>query len=410
MLSRRWAELADENRSVVTLAGEPGIGKTALAATFAREVHERGGIVLYGRAQEDAIIPYAPLVEALRHYVAHGPDLQLDETLRIHIGELGWLIPELADHRSERRVSTGDARLDRLRLYQAVAALVARIAAERPVLLVLEDLHCADTETILMLRQLLCEPTRRPMLALLTYHDGSVTGDHPLFRLLSDLRHDLGITRVILHGLEDAAIAELLGDAEPPTAESLRHLREHTSGNPFFIEEIVRDMREAGSSLADPEVGEKGSMPLPEGVQELIHDRLQRLAPVTRDALAAAAVLGHEFDVELIEAVVGHEDAASALNPAVRNGLIADDSVRGGHYCFCHGLARQSIYRSIGRSRRMHLHLLAAQALEQRRQTAFVEAAQLAHHFIASGRSEVVDQAIGFSCEAATASPCGPRL
>ena len=239
------------------------------------------------------------------------------------------------------------------------------------------------------------------MLALLTYQDGLVTGDHPLFRVLSDLRHHLGITRVILHGLEDAEIAEMLSDPEQPTAEFLRYLREHTSGNPFFIEEIVRDMRETGSSLANPEVGEKGSMSLPEGVQEIIQDRLQRLATVTREALAAAAVLGHEFDVELIEAVVGDGDAASALDPAVRTGLIAYDNELGGHYCFCHGLTRQSIYRSIGRSRRMHLHLIAGQALEQRRQTAFVEAAQLAHHFIASGRSEVVDQAIAFSCEAA---------
>lgn len=402
VLSRRWAELAGETCSIVTLAGESGIGKTALAATFGREVHEGGGIVLYGRAQEDAIIPYAPLVEALRHYVAHGPDLQLDKTLRIHIGELGWLIPELADHRSERRVSTGDARLERLRLYQAVAALVARIAADRPVLLVLEDLHCADTETILMLRQLLREATRRPMLALLTYQDGSVTGDHPLSRLLSDLRHDLCITRVILHGLEVAAIGELFGDAERPTAEFLRYLREHTSGNPFFIEEIVRDLRETGSSLADVEIAVEGSMPLPDGVQELIQDRLHRLAPVTRDVLAAAAVLGHEFDEELIEAVFGDEDVATALDPAVGSGLIVDASQAGGHYCFCHGLARQSIYRSIGRSRRAHLHLLAAQALEQRRRTGFVEAAELAHHFIATGRSEVADRAISFSCEAAT--------
>ncbi len=400
VLRQRWSELAANNRRVIALEGEPGIGKTTLAASFARDTHREGANVLYGRAEEEAIVPYAPLVEALRHYVVQRSDLQFDHALRIHLRELGWLIPELADHRAEPRVPTDDPRLQRMRLYQAVAALVAHAASQRSVLLVLEDLQWADADTLLILRQVLREATPRPVLALVTYQASEVALDHPLWHLLSDFHRDLGVTRLVLRGLGDEAITDLVANGDPPTAEFIQRLREHTSGNPFFVEEVVRSLRESGPGQYR-DLSVEDLVVLPEGVQVVIQNRLRRLEPPTRDALAAAAVLGHDFNVEMLESVIDDDRPADALDAAVRAGLVLDGSQSDEGYRFRHALGREAIYRSIGRSRRAQLHVRAARELEQRRRVTDVDAAQLAHHFVESDRSEVADEAIAYSREAA---------
>lgn len=402
LLRQRWSELTRHNRSVIAISGEPGIGKTMLAAALARAVHRDGAIVLYGQAQEDAIIPYAPLVEALRHYIMHAYDPRRKDTLSIHLGELAWLIPELARRRTERSPTPGDPRLERARLYQAVAALLAHTASERPVLLVLEDMHCADAETILMVRHLLREVTQQPVLALVTYQDSEVTADHPLCRMLSNVRRDVGVTRLPLRGLPEQAIFELLANGARPTGEFVRSLREHTSGNPFFIEEIVQTLRESGSGLDRGAFCVGELIDLPDGVREVIQNRLRRLEEPTRAALVAAAVLGHEFSLELLQSMIGEQSLGYALEQAVRAGLIVPDSRSSERYRFRHTLARQAIYRSVARSTRADLHLQAARALEERRRIAYVEPAQLAQHLVQSDRSSVADKAIGYLREAAS--------
>ena len=395
-MRQRWSELTPHNRSVIAVSGEPGIGKTMLVASFARDIQRGGAVVLYGQAEEDPVIPYAPLVEALRQYVRHAGDLRRKQTLTIHLGELSWLIPELAGLRDQRQPTVGDARLERARLYQAASALLAHVASFRPVLLVLEDMHCADAETISMLRQLLREATRQPVLGLLTYQDGEVTSDHPLCRMLSDLRRDIGVTRLPLRGLSEEAIFDLLGDGEPPSREFVRCLREHTSGNPFFIEEVVQSLKERnrGVGCGDLSVGELTE--LPDSVRDVILGRLRKLEASTCAGLAAAAVLGQEFDVEWLEAMTGESRMGYTLDGAVRAGLIVADTHSAERYRFRHALARQAIYRSIGRSARADLHLQAARMLEQRRRTADVEPAWLAQHYVQSGRSSVADKAIEY--------------
>ncbi|MCL2770072.1 MAG: AAA family ATPase, partial [Solirubrobacterales bacterium] len=387
-LLAEWNHVLQGGRRVVALAGEPGIGKTMLAGWFAREVHQQGATVLYGQADEESLVPYAPVVSALRRYVVHTPSFAGAPALAPHLTELGWLIPELSDHRSQGRVPTGDPRLERLRLYQAVAASIAHAASRRPLLLVLDDLQWADADTLLIIRQLLREDTHHPLLSVLTYREGEVGADDPLARLLSELRRDLEVTRVALRGLEEEGIAELLSAQERSTPELVRRLRDHTSGNPFFIQEVARSMRET-----EPRNARGGQTPaswpvLPEAVQDVFRERLRRLAQPTRDALGAAAILGVEFSAEWVEAVLDDHLAAHGLDAAVGAGMIVEHGPSGERYRFCHALAREAIYMSIPRSRRAALHLQAGCALERRRQTAPIDAARLAHHFIESNRAE----------------------
>jgi DNA-binding SARP family transcriptional activator len=398
-LLEHWHALGADNRGVVALAGEAGIGKTMLASSLACQAFGEGALVLYGRADEEALIPYAPLVEALRQFVVHIPEGELDGALGIHLGELGWLIPELASHRRERSPQPSDARVERLRLYHAVAALIGHAASRQPVLLVLEDMQCADKDTLLMVRQLLRDCARRRIAVVLTYRDGEVGVDHPLARLLSDIRRDLGVTHIVLRGLEDDDIAELWGQQERPSPEVVRQLHEQTSGNPFFIEEIARSVRETGSPLPGRTLSD---LPLlADGIQDIIRDRVRRVDASTREALSGAAVLGQDFDLELLEAVLEDDSASQAIDVAVNAGLVIDDDERDGRCRFRHALGREAILFAIGRGRRAHLHLRTARALERRRDTRGVEPAELAHHYVESNRSDAADEAIDYSCQAA---------
>ena len=395
-----WA-LGGDHPSVASVSGEPGIGKSTLVAAVAREAHGRGATVLYGRAEEDPILPYAALVQALRHYVRHIPELAADERMAAHLGELRWLIPELAQLPAQADRATDDRRTDRLRLYRATAAVIGHAAAGGDVLLALEDLHWADPDTLSVIRQLLEETFEHPVHFVLSHRSGEVGAAHPLARMLTGVRRDMPLTLLPLHGLDEAAIAEMLGpDSADP--ELVARLCDHTSGNPFFIEEVVRALGERGSAIGDDPSSAAGNVTLlPEGVQAVIQERLGRLPAATRDALAAAAVLGGDFGLELLEAVSGEPSQDAAIDPAVDSGLVLRDERSGNLYRFCHTLAREAIYRGIGAGRRARLHLRAARALEQRRRWSGVEPAEIAHHLAASGRAEHTAEAIAYLREAA---------
>jgi DNA-binding SARP family transcriptional activator len=401
VLLERWRAHTVDRRCVIALAGEPGIGKTMLTACVARTAHRDGAVVLQGRAEEEALVPYGALVEALRHFVIHTSAGELEDTIGIHLGELGWLIPELAHHRAERAAPAGDLRLERLRLYHAASALIAHAAERRPLLLVLEDMQFADADTLLMIRQLLRDVGRHRIVMVLAYRDGEVGGDHPLARLLSDLRREVGVTRLRLRGLDDDAIAELIDGDHQPSGELIERLQEHTDGNPYFVEEVLRSVRDRRPDTDSRAFSIEDLRFVPESVQDVIQARLRRLPSSAREILAGAAVVGQEFDPELLESLFDHEQTADALDLAVREGLLVTDGESRRRYRFRHALAREAIYRSIGHGRRAQLHVRIARALERQRRTTHVDSAQLAHHFLACGRSDVADEAIRYSSDAA---------
>ena len=383
------------------ISGEPGIGKSTLVASVARELHDAGELVLYGRAEENPILPYGPLTQAIRHYVRSRPELTTDERMLTPLTELRWLLPELADLPAPPDRASDDPRTERLRLYRATAAVIAHAAADRSVLLVLEDLQWADIDTISVLRPLLGEAFEHPIHFVVTYRAGEVGSEHPLPRMLADLRRDMPVTQVALAGLDQTAIAELLGPAVSDP-KLVARLYERTAGNPFFIEEVVRTLDELGSAVDDDPGLAAGNVPLlPEGVQAVIQDRLRRLPTPTRDALAAAAVLGGDFGLELLEAVIGEPGQDAAIDPAVASGLVLEADRPDNRYRFCHTLAREAVYQSLGAGRRAQLHLRAARALERRRRWFAVEPAEIARHLAASERSEYTAEAIGYLREAA---------
>ena len=399
-LRAAWDAARGGRRGLVAVAGEPGIGKTRLVAEFAASARAEG-TVLSAACQEEVLLPYQPFVEALR-----GAGLDWARVAAMPgAGELARVIPELP---GEPGAPAGDAELQRYRLFEAIASLLDEIAARAPLALVLDDLHWADRGTLHLLRHVARAPREAPLLIVGTYRDAEVRPSHPLAELLADLRRDRLVERIALEGLGErdvgALIAAHAGHVAPPSLVGTVH--EHTDGNPFFVEEVLRHLIESGivferggrwtSALTPDEIG------VPEGVQEVLARRLARLSDPCRSALAAAAVLGREcaFDVLLPTAAIEEDELIAALEEARDAQLVVEsEEADGPAYAFTHALVRHALYTGLSAPRRRRLHARAAAAIAEVQGEG--EPAALALHHRLAGSAGDPAQAVEWSMRAA---------
>ncbi|MCA1847051.1 MAG: AAA family ATPase, partial [Actinobacteria bacterium] len=337
-LRQLWKEVVAGERRVALLAGEPGVGKTRLAAELAIRVHEEGGTVLAGRCDEDLGVPYQPFVEALRHFVDHTPGPELTERLGRYGGELVRLVPEVADRVDGLAPPLqSDPEMERYRLFDAVAAWLCAASSEHPALLVLDDLQWAAKPTLLLLRHVFRAAEVTHLLIVGTYRDTELTYDHPLVEVVADLRREAGFNRLPIAGLDDLAVTAMVeqvaGQALDPEGFALaRTIFQETEGNPFFVREVLRHLAETdaierrGTEWATRRPSDQ--IAIPEGVRDVVGRRLSRLSPLTNHALRVAAVVGAEFDVALVQAAgpVTEEDLLAALDEAVQARLVGEVS------------------------------------------------------------------------------------
>jgi tetratricopeptide (TPR) repeat protein len=373
LLSRRWQEAVGDRR-IVLLTGEPGIGKTRLAARLALEVHEDGASVLWGRSAEEALVPYQPFVQALGHYVAASPLEQLRDEIASSAPDLARFVPRLKERLPDTQMRPAeDPESERIRLFEAVSSLLSRISATGPALLVLDDLHWADQGTLLLLRHLARSTDPLSLLILATYRDTEVSRTHPLAMTLAELRRETTFDRVELAGLGEEDVGALLTSliGRPPPPELTRTLVAETQGNPFFLEEVVRHLDEAGllrdeGELAAGHVSTE-ELGVPEGVREVLLRRLQRLGAPAQKALSTASVVGYEFDVDVLARMLGQDPAALVpqLDEGVEARLIVELPDRVGHYGFPHALVQQTLYEEHSANSRALLHAAAGAALEE---------------------------------------------
>ena len=242
-----WKAASGGTRQVVLLSGEAGLGKTRLSTELAREVFDAGALVLYGRCDEEVARPYGPWAEALCHYVAHASD---DELARHDTRSLSALVPGLRDRiRVEPAAVGGDG--EQYVLFAAVTAMIATLAAARPVMIVLDDLHWADRGTLQLLRHLTGHATSDALLVLGTYRDTDIGADDPLTATLAALRREAGVERIGLVGLSDVDIVALMESTAGHEMDAdgmhlSQMLRAETGGNPFFVGELLQHLAESG--------------------------------------------------------------------------------------------------------------------------------------------------------------------
>ena len=399
-----WREATEGQRSLVVLAGDAGIGKTRTAAELARRAYEDGAVVLYGRFDEETLTPYQPVVEMLRGWSGGAPLDALRERLGPRAGELGILLPEFGPPPADTIAMSGpEADAQRFRFFDAVAALLAEIGAEAPVVLVFDDLHWADRPTLQLLRHLVRSPAPRRALYLGTYRESEISERHLLHELIGDLRREGTLRRLELTGLSESEVAELVAElsAAPATESFVRALAGETDGNPFFIEEVVRHIRDTAGALTEEVTLEEAGVP--DGVREVTARRLRRLSENGRAVLLVASVIGREFDYDVLEAVV--TQSSDELVEALEEGVEARVLREAGHvgrYAFTHALVRATLYDGISQLRRARLHGRVGEVLVKLRGGDLdPHLAMLAHHFAQAAPVERPDRAIDFALAAA---------
>ena len=383
-LAAAWKQASRGSLSSVLLSGEPGIGKTRLAAETAQRAHREGALVLVGRCDEGLGVPFQPFAEALSWYCEHTPAPSLGK----HAEDLVRLSDHVARWTPDaRQPLRDDPETEQLRLFDAVLSWLTDCASAQPVLLVLDDLHWATRPTLQMLRHILSYGSDVRLLVIGTYRDTDVDRAHPLTPILAELWRRPGVERLAIDGLDHTETVELLervGEraADDDTVALAAALLTETEGNPFFIGEVLRNLVESGglvrrdgtwtSPLSISDLG------IPEGIRDVLRARLDRLGSPTAEVLQCAAVVGREFDVEVVTNAADADErlVLDSVEAALSSRLIEEAGTD--RFRFSHALVRQTLYDDISTSRRVRLHRRIAYDLEG---TGRASAVELAYHF-----------------------------
>ena len=355
---------ASAGRGVAILVtGEPGIGKTALARALTATAAAMGLKTGWGRCDGAEGAPALwPFSQALAELLDH--DSAGAAALAALTPGNGGSGPTDADTAA----------------FHLAEGVVALLRSAGPILLVLDDLHRADGDTLRLVQRLGATLSGLPVVLLLTSRDADADLTPELGSVLADLAR-AGLVRIGLHGLDEAevrAFAKLHHDADIPV-EVAGALMERTNGNPFFVGELIRLLAEQ-RRLADPAAA--GTLEVPDGVRDVVRQRISQLPAEVEPLLSAAAVSGVTFDGDLAEAVSGlpADDAVTATEAALLAGLIVAD---GNEYRFTHALVREAVYARVPLGRRRQLHGALAVLLEQRFGGARL--AEIAHHHAQAG-------------------------
>jgi DNA-binding CsgD family transcriptional regulator len=349
--------------STLLVGGEAGVGKTRLVEEFCGALTGEQVRVLTGQCLElgEEGLPFAPFAAAVRALVRSEGPAVLDGRER----EFARLLPELGP--------PGDAR--RGLLFESVGALFERVAADQPIVLVIEDLHWADRATRDLIGYL-ARSARVPQLLLIgTYRTDELQRGHPLRPFLAELDRVRGVQRHELDRLDREGTAELLTQllGAEPGASTVDAVNERAQGNPFFIEQFA--------AAADPACGD-----IPTSLRDLLLSRVDLLPDAAQRVLRVAAVGGTRFGHQLLARVAGVDEAAleSALRTIVAAQLIVFDP--DGGYEFRHALVREAVHDDLLPGEHARLHGRYAQAIEAEPQLvpAGRAPAELAHHWLAA--------------------------
>jgi ATP/maltotriose-dependent transcriptional regulator MalT len=402
-LEAALAEAADERPSIVFLAGESGVGKSRLLAELERRATEDGALVLTGDCVDlgDSELPYVPLVAALRPLVRSG-DPALTEPVRAAVAPLlPGLEPAAAEPsenssfaRSSPETPPGDDRATlptQSRLFEGLLSLLDALGRERPVLLVIEDLHWADRSTRSAMAFLARSLVAERVLVVASYRPDELHRRHPLRPLLAEVERNARARRLSIDPLTHDELADQLEDilGAPPAPDLLERLWTRSGGNPLYCEELLA-------------AGLDGRGAAPDTLRDALMLRVEQLPEPAQEILRIVAV-AQRADHPLLAQTSGLDERTlrDALREAIDSHiLVADED---GRYRFRHALLREVVEDDLLPGERSALHLALAQALEPRaaEQGGALLTAAVAHHFAAAGEQP---EALAWSVRAATAA------
>jgi len=378
------AEANDGRGQVAMLSGEPGIGKTRTAQELARHAGAQGARLLWGWCYEgEGAPPYWPWVGPIRSYVQQTESGLLRSQLGPGVADIAGLVPEIADKLGDvPQPMQVDPEQARFRLFEAVSSFLKRASADGPILLVLDDLHWADEPSLLLLQFLARQIDDSRLMVVLTSREAEAASSPIVTETLAQLSRVPAFRRHVLSGLEVSDVDRFFRTeaGQDPEAGLVQSLHAHTEGNPFFLGEVIRLL--AAQRSAGEDVGELG---LPEGVRDVIGQRLRRLSDRCNQALTTASVVGREFDFRMLGIVledVSEADLLALIDEALEAHLVVEAPDQGDQYQFTHALVQQTLAETLSTSRKVRLHARIGEVLE----TMYADrpenhAAELAHHF-----------------------------
>jgi DNA-binding CsgD family transcriptional regulator len=358
----------------VLVSGEAGVGKTRLVEEAARVAEAAGVRVLTGRCVElgPEGLPLAPLAEALRALKRSASPEQLDAWLGPARGPLSHLLPSLEP-------VAGSGAGQATQIPELVLGMIERLSADRPLVLILEDLQWADHSTLGLLAYLARTLRDAPVLVVGTYRSDEIHRRHPLRPLLSGWERMRDVPRLELSRFERdevaLQVAAILG--RPADTGTVDLVLDRSEGNAFLVEEMVGVVREGGDAAG-----------LSPTLRDLLLVRVEARSAAAQRLLRGASVAGREVPERLLAAVVGMESSAlfEGLRELVENHLLLVDEVGQG-YAFRHALARDAVYHDMLPGERAGWHVAYARELSGNPQLAAEQSgvpAALAHHWFAA--------------------------
>jgi tetratricopeptide (TPR) repeat protein len=403
------ADLALAGRGrLVLISGEPGIGKTRLAEQLTTYAHLRDALVLWGRCYEgDGAPAYWPWMQVVRAYSVDHDPAALGATMGAGAADIAEIVSEvrrrLPDLEPPPAVGAEQARF---RLFDSVTTFLVNASRREPLVVVLDDLHCADRPSLALLEFLAPQLGDARLLVVGMYRDTALQVEHPLTHTLGELARFRAPQRIALRGFTRAQVARyvsLTAGVEPDDA-LVDAVHAKSEGNPFFVAEIVRLLSAEGELDTA-----RGAIAIPHEVRELIGRRLAPLSAHCRETLAIASVIGRDFELRVLQDVAGGsgERLLEALDEARAARVIGMPAT--GRYRFAHVLISDTLADGLPASRRVQLHRRVGEALER----AFAgrlepHLAELAHHFLEAAAAGDVEPGLRYAT--AAAEQAGARL
>jgi len=388
---------------VFFLCGEAGIGKTRLARELGAYARLRGMHVLYGRCpalfRMDGVPPYVLWKEVIKDYMETSTPEQLYRAIGFYPAEVSVLVPELKQKLGvfPQSFSIGPGQ-ERDRLLEAVLQFVTNISKEAPLLVVLDDLQWTDQSSLLLMHYMARGIYNRPLLLFGAYRDTEVDEQHPLTPVTTELNRDRLLSSIHLERMSFDDVSEMikriLEQDDVPT-EFLKLVHEKTKGNPFFVEEVIKSLKEEKVLYREDnkwKIKEVSKIEFPKTVKSLVKARLSRLDDDCQNALTMASFIGNDFTFDALCAVTGFDEgkALETMEKTLKTGLIKERVVRGEDiYSFSDVVIRDVVHEEVSHIRHKKLHATVGSALEKTYAKKLDEhLGELACHFLEGGEKD----------------------
>ncbi len=388
---------------VVFLYGEAGIGKTRLARELGAYARSRGMQVLSGRCpalfRMDGVPPYVLWKEVIKDYLETCPPEQLYRVIGFYPIEVSKLVPELKQKlRTIPESFPLSPEHSRDRLFEAVTQFVTNISRESPLLVILDDLQWTDQSSLLLLHYLARGVYKESLLLLGAYRDTYVDEKHPLSPVLTELNRERLLQSVPLKRMSFDDASEMIKrilEQDDVAREFCELVFEKTRGNPFFVEEVIKSLKEEEVIYREKnkwKIKRVSRIEFPKTVKSVIKRRISRLDDESQRVLTLASFVGKDFTFEALRGVteVEEDKLLEIMEKMLKKGLVKERVIRGEDvYSFVDIIVRDVVHDEVSRLRRKRLHNVVGCALEKVYAKKIDEHfGELAYHFLESDDKE----------------------